>query len=186
MVATHEIQNSDFPMSDFHFRGMSFFFRIRDFFIPRERVLEEIAIEPGFKILDYGCGPGGYTVPAAEMVGAEGKIYALDMHPLAAETIRKKAERKGLKNIETITSDCKTGLEDESIDIVFLFDVFHNLITPQDILNELSRVMKPTGILAVSDHHLSNDEIVKEITKTGLFAFKDRGRRTFRFVRRKK
>jgi len=43
--------------------------RVRVPLLPRERVLAEINIQPGLRLLDYGCGPGGYAIPAARMVG---------------------------------------------------------------------------------------------------------------------
>ena len=57
-----------------------------------------------------------------------------------------------LENLEIIKSDCKTGLPDESIDIVLLYDLFHNLSDPNGILGELHRVSKPKGILSFNDH----------------------------------
>ena len=66
----------DTPTSDLHFRFMSFGFKIRDLFLPRKDILSEIGIKPGFHILDYGCGLGSYSIPAADMVGSSGKVYA--------------------------------------------------------------------------------------------------------------
>ena len=51
------------------FRLMSLMFKVRDVVATRMRVLEEVGIEPGFRVLDYGCGPGSYTPPLAELVG---------------------------------------------------------------------------------------------------------------------
>ena len=75
------------PMSDFDFRFMSFGFKFRDLFLPRENILKEVGIKPGFYILDYGCGAGSYTIPAAQLVGNSGKVYALDIHPLAVQRV---------------------------------------------------------------------------------------------------
>ncbi len=52
----------DKPMSNLHFRFMSFGYKFRDFFKPRKNVLREVDIRPGFHILDYGCGPGSYSI----------------------------------------------------------------------------------------------------------------------------
>lgn len=74
--------------SDFHFKLMSFEFKVRDFFLPRMNILKEVGIKPGFHVLDYGCGPGSYIIPLAELVGKSGKIYALDIHPLAIQIVQ--------------------------------------------------------------------------------------------------
>jgi 23S rRNA U2552 (ribose-2'-O)-methylase RlmE/FtsJ len=105
-------------MSSFGFKLMSLMFKVRDFFRPRLDVLNEAGIESGLSILDYGCGSGSYIVPLAELVGPSGKIYALDIHPLAIKQVKKIAAREGIENIETIQSDCETGLSNSSVDVV--------------------------------------------------------------------
>ncbi len=70
-------------MSDFKFKAMSFIFKIRDIISPPQNILKEANIKSGYSILDYGCGPGAYTIIAAKIVGETGKVYALDIHKLA-------------------------------------------------------------------------------------------------------
>ena len=98
----------DKPYSNLTFRLMSINFKLRDLFSPPENTLKEVGIKPGDSVLDYGCGPGSYTIAAAQMVGDSGKVYALDIHPFAVRQVQKKAAKKGLNNIETILSDCAT------------------------------------------------------------------------------
>lgn len=66
------------PMSNIGFKLMSLMFKVRDLLRPRSDVLKEAGIEPGFAVLDFGCGPGGYIAPLVELVGPSGKIHALD------------------------------------------------------------------------------------------------------------
>ena len=106
------------PMSSLGFKLMSLMFKVRDLLRPRSDVLKEAGIEPGFAVLDFGCGPGGYIAPLEELVGPSGKIHALDIHPLAVGEVKKMAKRKEFENIETIESDCRTGLSDNSVDTV--------------------------------------------------------------------
>ncbi len=173
----------DKPMTEFGFKAMSFFFKFRDFFQPRKKVLAEVNIEPGFKILDYGCGPGSYAVAAAKLVGETGMVYALDIHPLAVKQVQKTAASKGLANIETILSDCATGLPDESIDVVLFYDTLHKLNEPDKVLAELHRVLKPDGILSFSDHHLKENEMTSRITGKGLFQLSGKGEKVYNFAK---
>ena len=102
-------------MSDLGFNGMSVLFSLRDFFIPRKRILEEAGLVLGDHVLDYGCGPGGYVADTADIVGEMGQVYALDVHPLAIARVENLAARRGLTNVKTIRSDCRTGLPRESL-----------------------------------------------------------------------
>jgi len=168
--------------SNLDFRFMALSFKVRDFFQPREEILKEVGIKPGFYILDYGCGSGGYTIPAAQMAGEAGKIYALDMHPLAIQMVQSRAARKKLTNIETILSDGASGLPDQSLDAVLLYDTFHDLAEPDEVLAELHRVLKPAGILSFNDHHLKDEsEIIARITGNGLFQLSKKGKKVYNF-----
>ena len=169
--------------SNLGFKTMAIWYKFRDFFLPREKVLQEVDIEPGFHILDFGCGPGSYAVVAAQLIGDAGKVYALDIHPLAIEMVQKAAAKKGLTNIVAIQSDCATGLPDKSIDVVLLCDLLHDLNEPDKVLAELHRVLKPGGILSSNDHHLKEDEIVAKITTGGLFKLSKKGNKVLSFVK---
>jgi ubiquinone/menaquinone biosynthesis C-methylase UbiE len=169
------------PQSNLDFRLMSLTYKFRDFFRPRRSILKEVNIKARFNVLDYGCGPGSYIVPLAELVGQSGRIYALDIHPLAIETVQKLASRKRLDNVQTVLSDCQTGLPSDSMDVVLLYDILHDLDDAPRVLAELSRVLKPRGIVSVSDHHIKEDEIISRVTAGGLFQLFTKGKITYSF-----
>lgn len=97
------------------------------------------------------------------------------VHRLAAD--------KALSNVKTIQSDGKTGLPDQSVDVMLLYDILHELLEPEKVLAELHRVLKPAGILSCSDHHLREEDIIKQITAQKLFRLSKKGRRTYTFAR---
>lgn len=171
----------DKPMSRVGFKLMTWVFRVRDFIRPRMHLLEEAGIEPGFRVLDFGCGPGSYIAPLAQRVGNSGEIYALDIHPLAIKEVQKIADRKAFANIKTIVSDCKTGLPDHHVDVVLLYDTFHGLSRADDVLQELQRVLTSGGTLSFSDHHMKDQDIISRVTKTGLFKLSKKGKKTYSF-----
>jgi len=173
----------DKPKSNLDFRFMSLTYKFRDFFLPRNNILKEVGIKSGFIVLDYGCGPGSYIIHLAELIGKSGKIYALDIHPLAIQRIQRIASRKQLMNVETICSNCKTGLPDNSVDVAILYDTLHTLSEPNEVLEELHRILKPNGILSLSDHHMKENEIISKITNRGLFRLSRKGKRTYSFLK---
>ena len=171
-------------ISTISFNLMSFGFKIRNFFNPPASILEEAKIKPGFYILDYGCGPGSYSIAASELVGKLGKVYALDIHPLAIKKVKDFASKRQLENIEIIHSDCKTTLPENSIDMVLLYDVFHDLSNPNTVLKELYRILKPGGILSFSDHHMKEHEFLTKITANGFFKPLKENKHTYSFVKK--
>lgn len=168
-------------MSNIGFRIMAFGFKIRDFLNPRQDIVKEVGLKPGFHVLDYGCGPGSYVLPVSEAIGSSSKLYALDINHLALEMVKKIAAKKKLKNVATIQSDCDTGLPNEELDAVLLYDVFHDIADQNAVLNELHRVLKPNGVLSFSDHHLKENEIISKVTTTDLFKLQKNNKHAYTF-----
>jgi len=108
-------------------------------------------------------------------------IATLDIHPLAIQMVRNLVSKKKLMNVMTIHSDCKTGLPDKSLDVVLLYDAFHDLGKPDDVLKEIHRILRSNGILSFSDHHMKEEEIVSKVTKSGSFRLLRKGERTYSF-----
>ncbi|MFC1979226.1 class I SAM-dependent methyltransferase, partial [Chloroflexota bacterium] len=171
----------DKPMSNFGFKMMSCAFKVRDFFKPRRKVIAEVGMKPGDHVLDYGCGTGSYVKAVADIVGPEGKVHALDIHPHAIRMVQRLASKNRLDNVETILSDCKTDLLSGSIDVVLLYDTFHALTNPDETLVEMYRVLKTDGTLSFSDHHLKYDDIIYSVTVSSLFELTNRGDKTYSF-----
>ena len=126
---------------------------------------------------------GGYVVAVSELIGESGRVYGLDINPFAVKRVEKIALNNQLANVETTCSDCKTGLQDDSLDVVLLYDIFHMLSDPNGVLKELHRVLKPNGILSFSDHHMKENEIMSKITDGGFFRLSKKGKRTYSFLK---
>lgn len=156
--------------------------KLRDLLASPRDILAEAEIKPGFRVLDYGCGPGSYLVPLAGLVGELGKIYTLDVHPLAIQKVQRLARKKRLANVETILSGCKTGLPDSSLDAVLLYDTFHHLSEPDEVLKELHRILRSGGVISFRDHHMKESEILSKMPAK-LFRLLKKGRRTYTFVK---
>lgn len=163
------------------FKLIALAFNLRDLFRPRIDILKEAGIKTGYHVLDYGCGSGSYIVDTARLVGESGMVYALDFHPLAIQMVQNLASKKKLTNVMTIHSDCRIGLPDKSLDVVLLYDAFHDFGKPDDVLKEIHRVLRSNGILSFSDHHMKEEEIRSKVTKSGSFRLLRKGERTYRF-----
>lgn len=172
----------DKPMPNLMFRVMSGILGLRDIFISSEKWLKEAGVKPGLRVLDYGCGPGSYSICAAQLVGRSGKVYALDIHPLAVQRVKRTASKMELTNIETICSDCATGLQDKTVDIVFLYGVSHLLSDPCRVFAELHRVLKQTGILSFYNPHVRKNDIMTHMTEGGFFRYLEKGGKTYKFT----
>lgn len=165
------------------FRFMCLFFAFRDLVNPPKKALRKVKITPMNRVLDFGCGTGSYSIAAAEMVGKTGRVYALDVSPLALQRTKSIASKRKLTNIETIQSNCRTGLENNEIDVVLLYDTFHDLTDPDGVLQEIHRVLKPEGILSFSDHHMKEEQVVSALTKQKLFKLSERKKKLYEFTK---
>jgi len=153
----------------------------RRFFDP-VKTLKGARIQSGQKVLEVGCGTGFFTIPAAALVGDEGRVYAIDPHPLAIEQVAKKVRDAGLTNVGLIKADAtKAGLASGSIDLVLLFGVIPSPTLPLDrLLPEMHRLLRPEGALAVWTAFPWWSPA--SLTRSGLFVYagKERGVHNFR------
>ncbi len=141
-------KNEQKPMSWLAFQVMTLTMNIRKRFRNIEREINLAGIEKGFYILDFGCGLGFNTIPAAKTVGKKGRIFALDLSKQSIRIVEKKIRKHKLDNVEIIHSGCDTGLQDKSIDLVYLHNTLPIIKEKQKVLNEITRVIKTGGRLS--------------------------------------
>jgi ubiquinone/menaquinone biosynthesis C-methylase UbiE len=171
----------DSPVSNPQFRLMAHWYRLRDILAPRIKILAEVGIRSGFRVLDFGCGPGSYLIPLSRLVGPKGRVYALDLHPLAIARVKSIVRKKRLDNVEVIESHGATGLPDASVDVALLYEIFHDLTEPEEILKELFRVLRPEGVLSVIDQYIPEQSMLAGITRDRGFRLQRKGRKTYTF-----
>lgn len=139
-------------------------------------VLRKVGISQGQTVLDYGCGSGAFTIPCAKIVGEKGKVYALEVRAEALKRVKEQAEGEGLGNVETILADSSmlaTGLLDECMDVILVYDVMHDINEKMALLEELHRVLKKDGFLSIFPMHIGTDRMLEIMKRCPLFRFKD-------------
>ena len=156
-------------MSDTSFRMMTALMAIIDFFFPHiKKRVRGFGIELGMTVVDYGCGPGRYAVRFAELVGEEGKVYAVDIHELAMEAVQKKIEKRNIRNIEPVLAEgYNSGLPDNIADVVCAIDMFFSIKNPTEFLGELKRITKSNGIMVIDPGHQSRSVAKDKILASG-------------------
>jgi ubiquinone/menaquinone biosynthesis C-methylase UbiE len=132
------------------------------------KALRAAGLEPGQEVLEVGCGPGFFTIPAARLVGDEGMVHALDINPLALERVRQKAETEGVENVCTVLADAgQTGLPDESFDLIFVFGLAHARGGAERIMAELHRLLRPRGRLSIEGGQVPPSELFLPVRHEG-------------------
>jgi ubiquinone/menaquinone biosynthesis C-methylase UbiE len=122
------------------------------------RVLGHTGIQPGERVLELGPGPGAFTVEAARRTEPDGTLVAVDIQPKMIANVERKAQAAGLINVEThVASAYELPLDDGSIDRAFLVTVLPEIPDRQRALAELRRVLKPDGVLSITEEFLDPD-----------------------------
>ncbi len=102
--------------------------------------------------MDIGCGPGFFTLLAAQVVGENGVVYAVDADAKAIESLKAKAQEKGLTNIRAKAAPAEeTVFCTACADLVFYSMVLHDFHDPLKVLENAKKMIKPTGTLANLD-----------------------------------
>jgi len=117
-----------------------------------EAILAEIGLKSNFTFMDIGCGEGFFTIPAARIVGKEGRVYGLDRDKEVISVLREKASKVGLANIDLRVGEAEeTVLCNNCADIVFYGIVLHDFYNPMKALKNAKKMLKPSGLLVDLD-----------------------------------
>jgi len=130
--------------------------------------LNAAGLRPGQRVLEVGCGPGFFTIPAARVVGPKGSVCALDVSPLAIKRVRQKIRDAGATNVEAVLADAaRTGLRDESFDLIFLFGLDHARGDLGAIMAEMHRLLKPRGVLSIEGRLQVPNQLFRRVKQRG-------------------
>jgi ubiquinone/menaquinone biosynthesis C-methylase UbiE len=144
-----------------------------------EEALRKIGIRRGQTVLDFGCGSGNYTIPAARIVGEEGRVYALDKDERALDELMQRAETEGLRNIRRIetSGEVEIRLDTESVDAVLLYDIFWYFPLSDDrltkLLSEVYSIATTDALISVYPKHINSEQLKDKIESAG-FHLKDK------------
>jgi SAM-dependent methyltransferase len=142
-------------------------------------VLDRIGIQPGERVLELGPGPGAFTVGAAQRVGSEGRLIAVDIQPEMIAQVEQRVREAGLTHVEThIASAHALPLDDGSVGRAFLITVLPEIPDPARALAEVHRVLRSDGILSITEEFYDPDylflpETVRLVEAAG-FRFEER------------
>ena len=122
---------------------------------PPHQLIERSGIKQGMRVLEVGCGSGAFVTFVARAVGKTGKVSALDIQPAMLKQLEAKltrSENRDIKNIKVILGSAyELPFEDNSLDLVYMVTVLQEIPDRGKALQEVRRVLKPKGILAVSE-----------------------------------
>ena len=129
-----------------------------------ERLVDSLAICPGMKVLDLGCGDGTTALPAAEL-GAE--VLGVDIAENLVAAGNDRARAAGLSNLRFQQGDASDlrDLDDDSFELVV--SIFGAMFAPRpfDVANEMVRVTRPGGRIVMGNWIPGDPTLVAQILR---------------------
>lgn len=149
--------------------------------------MQKLPIRPGDTIADVGAGPGYYSFKFADLVGKDGKIYAIETNPKHLDYLRKYVADNHIQNVEVVKSSFEgIGLApDIRVDAVFICSLYHNVYAAftdkerDSFIASIRRALKPNGFFMIVDNDLVEDHelpyhgpyIAKELLLSQLYYY---------------
>lgn len=125
-----------------------------------QKMLAALGVKPGMAVCDLGCGNGFYTLQLAEMVGEEGKVFAVDIQPEMLSLMEKRAKPGELDNVKLVLGTLvDPDLPKSSCDIILLVDVYHEFSHPVHMLSKIREALKPEGRVVLVEFRLEDPEV---------------------------
>ncbi len=115
-------------------------------------LFDQIDIQPGWRVIDVGCGPQGVLDLMSSQVGPEGSVVGLEQNPTHAEMANRFCQESGLANVAIVIGDAaRSGLPNESFDLVHERAVLVTIPNPEPVLNTMIDMARPGGVVACDD-----------------------------------
>lgn len=153
-----------------------------------EKLLRELGLSEGMTIADIGCGPGFFTIPAAQIVGPTGVTLAADIQGEMLSAVRSRALEHGLTNVRIVkTNDREIPIPQGICDFALLAFMLHEVEHRASFLHRAARTLKPTGRLIALEwekvetpvgppleDRISPDELLADAQAAGLRMVEER------------
>jgi ubiquinone/menaquinone biosynthesis C-methylase UbiE len=119
-------------------------------------IFKAIGLGASQRVADLGCGRTGHFVfPASRIVGSAGVVYAVDVVKDILENIKSRARTEGYDNVQTAWADIErpggVPIPSSNLDTCFMVNVLSLLGNIPGALQEVARILKPGGKIAVVD-----------------------------------
>jgi len=122
--------------------------------------VENLNLKPDDVVADIGAGSGYFSSRIAQQV-PEGKVYAVDIQPEMLAAIATLQEKRQIDNIETVLgAEDNPKLPNESIDLAFMVDAYHEFAYPREMMAGIVEALKPGGRVVLLEYRKENPMIM--------------------------
>jgi ubiquinone/menaquinone biosynthesis C-methylase UbiE len=121
----------------------------RDEWQSPEKIMDALGVGEGVVVADLGAGSGWFTIWLAGRVGPNGMVYAEDIQRQMIDSITRRVERMGLKNVRTVLGTANDPRLPAPVDAVLIVDSYHEMEQPVTLLKNVARYLKPNGRIGI-------------------------------------
>ncbi|RYE17980.1 MAG: class I SAM-dependent methyltransferase [Sphingobacteriaceae bacterium] len=131
-----------------------------------ELAISKIPISKDAVVADIGAGTGYYTFRIAKKV-PQGKVFAVDVQNEFITYLSQKKKQLQQQNVQVVKgTETSPDLPENTVDLAFMVDVYHELLYPHEVLQSLRKALKPGGKLLLLEYRAEDPAIaIKELHK---------------------
>ena len=148
---------------------------IRNIFLSPKKLIERLELKKGDNVLEVGAGPGYFSLKVAKFL-KNGKITLTDIQQEMLDIAKKRLAKRKVENANYyLCNGTKFEIEDNKFDVIYMVTVLGEIENQKEYIGEFYRMLKPNGILSISEQGGDPDKMsveeIKELLKDFDFEF---------------
>jgi predicted methyltransferase len=146
-----------------------------------DKIMDALGVGDGSIVADLGAGSGWFTIRLAGRVGPNGVVYAEDIQRQMIDSITRRVDRIGLKNVKTVLGTSNDARLPAPLDAILIVGTYTEMEQPVVLLRNLAASLKPQGRIGIVDftkdgggpgpameHRVDPERVIRDAQAAGL------------------
>ncbi len=130
-----------------------------------DEIIDNMSLEPNGLVADIGAGTGYLSFRLSKLV-PQGKVFVVDIQKEMLDILEKRIKEFDVYNIVPILGSLTSpNLPDEQVDVVLIFDSYHEFSHPYEMIRSIINSLKFGGLIFIGEYKAEDQSIPTQIVR---------------------